>query len=167
MAQHTVKEIADRAGVSPATVSRVVNGTGSVAAEKRERVLAVLEEWNVERPPRQAAGRKTRNIGALLPTRPESDSNAVLRKLAALAGQMRPNWNLILLPPGILPMELETRHLHGELAGLLLIGHTAESPELLQTLRGIPHVWLNSHRSGAENPTVLMGNEFAGRIAAR
>lgn len=166
MSQHTVKEIAERAGVSPATVSRVVNGTGSVAPDKRERVLSVLEEWNEERPPRQAAGRKTKNICALLPTRPESDSNAVLRKLAALAGQMRPNWNLVLLPPGILPLELEARHLRGELAGLLLIGHTAESPELLQALRRIPHVWLNSHRGGG-NSTVLMGNEFAGRIAAR
>lgn len=168
MSVHTVKEIADRAGVSPATVSRVVNGTGSVAAEKRERVLAVLAEWNMERPSaRPAAGRRTRSIGALLPPRPESDSNAILRKLAALAGQMRPNWNLVLLPPGILPLELEARHLRGELAGLLLIGHTAESPELLKSLRRIPHVWLNSHRSGSDNPTVLMGNEFAGRIAAR
>jgi len=167
MASHTVVEIAERAGVSPATVSRVVNGTGSVSPEKRERVLAVLEEWNEERPPRQVAGRKTRNIGALLPARPENDSNAILQKLATLAGQMRPNWNLVLLPPGILPMELEARHLRGELAGLLLIGHTAESPELLQALRRIPHVWLNSHRSGSDNPTILMGNEFAGRIAAR
>jgi len=168
MSIHTVKEIAKQADVSPATVSRVLNGSKSVSAEKRERVLKVLKEWDLKSVPRQSTGSKTRSIGALLPPRPESDSGAILRKLATLAGEMRPNWNLVLLPAGILPMELEARHLRGELAGLLLIGPAAESTELLDTLKRIPHVWLNSHRSGGGNtPTVLMGNEFAGRIAAR
>ncbi len=166
MSTPTVKEIAKQAGVSPATVSRVVNGTGSVSQEKREKVLAVLETWKLPHAPRQTT-RRMKNIGALLPTRPESDSNAILRKLAALAAQLRPNWNLLLLPSGILPMELEARHLRGELEGLLLIGHTTESPDLRKSLHRIPHVWLNSHRSDSDNPTVLMGNEFAGRIAAR
>ena len=80
--------------------------------------------------------------------------------------KMQQHWNLLLLPAGILPQELEARHLRGELAGLFLVGH-ADSPELIRALRRIPYVWLNSHHSCGTDPTVLMGNEFAGRIAAR
>lgn len=161
----TVKEIAERSGVSPATVSRVMNGSGSVTAGKRERVLAVLEALGGTRPQRRG-GSRSMNIGILLSDSPESDSHAILQKLAFLAGQMRQHWNLLLLPAGILPQELEARHLRGELAGLFLVGH-ADSPELIRALRRIPYVWLNSHHSCGTDPTVLMGNEFAGRIAAR
>lgn len=162
----TVKEIAERSGVSPATVSRVMNGSGSVTAGKRERVLAVLEALGGTRPQRRG-GSRSMNIGILLSDSPESDSHAILQKLAFLAGQMQQHWNLLLLPAGILPQELEARHLRGELAGLFLVGHAADSPELIRALRRIPYVWLNSHHSCGTDPTVLMGNEFAGRIAAR
>ena len=37
-------DVADRCGVSHQTVSRVVNGTGSVSAKTRDKVLAAIEE---------------------------------------------------------------------------------------------------------------------------
>ena len=37
-----IREVARLAGVSPATVSRVINGTARVSAEKRARVLEVI-----------------------------------------------------------------------------------------------------------------------------
>lgn len=37
-----IREVARLAGVSPATVSRVINGTATVSAEKRDRVLEVI-----------------------------------------------------------------------------------------------------------------------------
>lgn len=40
----SIREVAKRAGVSPATVSRVINGTANVDPAKKERVLAVIEE---------------------------------------------------------------------------------------------------------------------------
>ncbi len=43
MATPTLQDVATRAGVSPATVSRVVNGENSVRAETRERVLRAIE----------------------------------------------------------------------------------------------------------------------------
>lgn len=40
----SIREVASLAGVSPATVSRVMNGTANVDAEKRKRVLQAIEE---------------------------------------------------------------------------------------------------------------------------
>jgi DNA-binding LacI/PurR family transcriptional regulator len=43
---HTMRDVAKRAGVSPATVSRVLNKTHYIAAETRQRVLEVVEQLN-------------------------------------------------------------------------------------------------------------------------
>ena len=40
----SIREVAKKAGVSPATVSRVINGTANVDPVKKELVLAVIEE---------------------------------------------------------------------------------------------------------------------------
>ncbi len=40
----TIEDIAQLAGVSPSTVSRVLNGTRPVAEEKRALVLAAIEQ---------------------------------------------------------------------------------------------------------------------------
>jgi DNA-binding LacI/PurR family transcriptional regulator len=43
---HTMREVARRAGVSPATVSRVLNNTHSISAETQQRVLDVVHQLN-------------------------------------------------------------------------------------------------------------------------
>src|SRR5580693_10012304 len=43
---YTMKDVARKAGVSPATVSRVLNNTHYIADETRARVLAVVDELN-------------------------------------------------------------------------------------------------------------------------
>ena len=40
----SIKDVAALAGVSPATVSRVINGTAKVDLEKKERILQVIKE---------------------------------------------------------------------------------------------------------------------------
>lgn len=42
----TLTDVARRAGVSPATVSRILNGTAKVADDKRQAVLAAISELN-------------------------------------------------------------------------------------------------------------------------
>lgn len=64
-----IKDIAKLAGVSPATVSRVINGTGNVAEENKQRVLKVLEETGYK-PNALARGllmNKTNVIGVIVP----------------------------------------------------------------------------------------------------
>lgn len=163
----TIREIAARAGVSAATVSRVVNGTGAVAPEKREQVLAVLSEQQAAPRRRRSASAAGKTLGVLMLPGSESDPRVIVNKLSAITEKLPRKWSLQLLSSEILPLELEARHLRGELAGLIIAGHGGCAPELGRVFARIPHVWLNSHRLADEGQTVLMGNEFAGRLAAR
>ena len=65
----TIADVAHRANVSIATVSRVLNGTTPVQGEKAERVRLAMEELQFV--PRHAAralaGRRTNTIGLVLP----------------------------------------------------------------------------------------------------
>lgn len=163
--KHTVRTIAELANVSPATVSRVLSGTGSVAPEKREKILNILKQLGPDAPGSRAASRTGGKIGLLLLPGSESDPRVLMNKLHVVASKLPRKWDLVLLSPEIQPRELESRHLHGDLAGVLLVGHDPGS--VGAALEHIPHVWLNSYRTSGGEPSVLMGNDFAGRIAAR
>jgi len=67
--QPTISDVAQKAGVSIATVSRVINKTSPVAAETAQRVQAAIEELVFV--PRAAArilaSRRTETLGLLLP----------------------------------------------------------------------------------------------------
>src|SRR5262245_34421875 len=65
----TIREIADRAGVSIATVSRVLNGRGDVADETRELVSRVIQEngYTANRSARSLSGGRTGLVGILVP----------------------------------------------------------------------------------------------------
>ena len=51
----SIREVAKIAGVSPATVSRVMNGTANVDEEKKQRVLEAIQETGFK-PNELAAG---------------------------------------------------------------------------------------------------------------
>src|SRR4051812_16759872 len=68
-ARPTIRDIADRAGVSIATVSRVLNGRPDVADDTRESVLEVARElrFSTNRSARGLQGGRTGLIGVTLP----------------------------------------------------------------------------------------------------
>ena len=45
----SIYEIAKEAGVSPATVSRVINQSARVSEDKRQRVLKVIDQYGLSR----------------------------------------------------------------------------------------------------------------------
>ena len=65
----TISDVAQRAGVSIATVSRVVNGTAPVAPETVRRVQQAIEElgYKPHTAARKLAGRRSGAVGLLLP----------------------------------------------------------------------------------------------------
>ncbi|KAA0565785.1 LacI family transcriptional regulator [Bacillus sp. CH30_1T] len=65
----TIKEVARRAQVSSATVSRMLNNSGYVSEEARDRILKVIEETGYV-PSENAKSlrtKKTKVIGVILP----------------------------------------------------------------------------------------------------
>src|SRR5262245_66444902 len=65
----TIRQIAEQAGVSIATVSRVLNGRGDVADETRELVSRVIQEngYTANRSARSLSGGRTGLVGILVP----------------------------------------------------------------------------------------------------
>lgn len=65
-----IRDVARRAGVSPATVSRVINGTTPVAADKRERVLRAIEEMGFvpNEVARSLFKKSSKTIGVIIPS---------------------------------------------------------------------------------------------------
>lgn len=63
----TLGLVAKRAGVSPSTVSRILNGTAQVSAEKQQLVKAAIEELNFQPDPaaRSLAGGRAMSVGVL------------------------------------------------------------------------------------------------------
>ncbi len=66
----TIRDVARRAGVSPATVSYVLNNSGPVRPETRERVLQAIAElgYHPHAGARQLKRRRTDTVGLILPT---------------------------------------------------------------------------------------------------
>ncbi len=66
----TIKDVAERAGCGIATVSRVLNGTGSASAATRERVLAAAQALRFEFSAlgRSLQSNSTRTIGCVVPS---------------------------------------------------------------------------------------------------
>lgn len=65
----TIYDIANEAGVSPATVSRVINASAGVSPEKAKKIKEIIEKYQF-RPNAIASGLKTKsskNIGFLVP----------------------------------------------------------------------------------------------------
>jgi len=77
----TVRDVAARAGVSPATVSRVFTQPEAVAPETRQRVLAAAQELRYAPNPvaRSLARRRTGNLGIVVPDIANSFSAMIIK----------------------------------------------------------------------------------------
>jgi LacI family transcriptional regulator len=65
----TIKQVADQAGVSVATVSRVINKTGYVSLDLQERVVAAMRDLNYQPSAlaRSLRRQETQTVGVLVP----------------------------------------------------------------------------------------------------
>src|SRR5580704_10377656 len=83
----TMNEVASEAGVSLGTVSKVLNGNSTVAAELRMRVLSACERLNYQRNRIAASlrSRQTHTIGLIVPDILNTFYAALVEKLENLA----------------------------------------------------------------------------------
>lgn len=131
----TVWEIADRIGVSVATVSRVARGVGQVSPQMRAKVLAAIEEYNY-RPShlgQALADRKTAALGIVFPGLAGPYYAEVIQGFEAEAVQARQSVLILgthlLKEAAQLPLEMADR-----VDGIAIMGGTL-SPETFDALR--------------------------------
>src|SRR4029453_9744612 len=92
----TIADVARRAGVSLATVSRVMNGNPSVDQALAEKVRAAAEELNYSASPlaRSLVLGKTNTIGVVFPYFSTPTFHGLLRGLSRAAG--RPGYHVLI-----------------------------------------------------------------------
>jgi LacI family transcriptional regulator len=152
-----IRSIALQAGVSTATVSRVLNESGNVSKVTRDRVLSILEQsgYRVNAAAKALATRRTRTIAAVIPTLEHSIFavflNAIEDQLAS-AG-----YSLVIATHGF-DRKAETRRCNEVLRlgaeGIILSGaeHDAHWISTLEAT-GVPCLFTSVHNPETKTPT--------------
>ncbi|WP_010095309.1 LacI family DNA-binding transcriptional regulator [Ornithinibacillus scapharcae] len=133
----TIKDIAEMAGVSRTTVSRVLNNSGYVSEDARKRVEKVIEETSYA-PSEHAKSlrtKKTKVIGVILPT---IQTETPSRIVTGLGKELSENGYQILLANTNLDKAKELEYLEllrlRQVDGIVLIATNTES-ELLDKIK--------------------------------
>ena len=164
-----LSDVAKVAGVSPATVSRVINSPEKVSAELRERVGAAVEKLHYvpDGAARALASRQSRTIGAVVPT---LDIAIFAAGITALQERLsEAGYTLLLANAEYDPKKAaqEVRALvERGVDGLVLVGGS-HAPDVYKLLlnRRIPYVNTYHYGSDKKHPCIGVDNRLAaGRV---
>ncbi|MEZ0447267.1 LacI family DNA-binding transcriptional regulator [Cellulomonas sp. ICMP 17802] len=161
----TITDVARRAGVSTATVSKVINERYGVASRTTSHVQAVIEELGYESSlvARSLRSHKTNVIGILV-AEFEPFSAEILK--GASIGLGDSGYALLAYTGGQLTggVGWERRYL-SRLSGTLIDGAVLVTPTVLEADAGIPVVAIDPHAGPSGLPTVDSDN-FTGAVQA-
>jgi LacI family transcriptional regulator len=167
----TIRDVADRAGVSATTVSHVLNGTRRVEPETARRVLDAVAEMGY-RPnavARSMRHKQTYTVGIVQP----DISNPFFADLArALEDAMFANGYSAIFCNSDRDADKEARYLEVLLSkqvdGLLLIS-AADASDRVRAIaqQGFPMVVVDRELEGLRVSTVMVDNESGGLLAGR
>lgn len=164
----TMKDVAERAGVSPITVSRVINGTGYVRIATRAKVSAAINE--LQYVPNQMASslrsRQTRTIALLLPTITNSFWTTIARGVEDEAEAR--GYNLFLCNTDYDP-DKEGRYfaalIRNQVDGILIVPTPMSAPRMHQLqARQMPLV-LIAHKLDGIEADVIRSDNYNGAAA--
>jgi len=165
----SIYEVASSAGVSVATVSRVLNGKGPVHEETRRRVLDAVESLGYvpHGAARSLSTRRTMNVGVLLPDVHGAFFSEIVRGID-LAARAAGYHVLVSSSHSDLAETTEVlQALHGRIDGLILLNAaTADADWLRRTLPPrVPAVLLHDPGDDAEHDSIRIDNRLGARMA--
>lgn len=166
----TIQSVAEEAGVSPATVSRVFNDTAPVEQSTRERILEVADRLGYvpNATARSLSTRETHTIGVLLPYLTGEYFPEVIRGLDQAA--RRHDHFLLLSSSHHTPDDLKRalRSMYGRVDGLVLMLPQLAASEFQNHLpTEIPVVLLNCAPGGHNFSVLSIDNHEGGRLATQ
>lgn len=166
----TLDDVAKRAGVSTATVSRALNRSGKVSDETRERVMQAVDllGYTPHFGARAMAAKRTTTIGAIIPTM----ENAIFaRGIQAFQEKLHALGYTLLVASNAYQPELEAEQIRALVArgadGLLLIGYERDEAiyEYLDK-RGVPTLIAWSFSKQIQRPAIGFDNRASMRALA-
>nr|WP_240921450.1 LacI family DNA-binding transcriptional regulator [Microbacterium excoecariae] len=128
-----MRDVAERAGVSIATVSFVVNDTKPVSAETRARIETAMAELGFRRNvlARALASQRTHILAIVFPALEHTLGTTALGVVTSAAvAAARAGFNLVLWPVSNDPQQLDEYVSSGLVDGVLLMEVTAEDPRI-------------------------------------
>ena len=166
----TLHDVAAKAGVSTATVSRSLNFPDKVSAATRDKVGAAISElgYSPNFGAKVMAARRTHTIGAIIPTM----ENAVFaRGLQAFQEELRLHGYTMLVASTGYDTAREIEQIKSLVArgadALLLIGHQRDQEAYdFLAAQGIPNIITWAYDSASERPSVGFDNRAAMRDMA-
>ena len=164
---HNVRSIAQAAGVSVATVSRVLNNSPSVSEKLRERVLAVIEQKNYlpNAGARSLSTRRQEVIGVIFPQEMYSEFFPELIKGLEKAARHHGS-NILLAGTDGKQKTVQkiARSLFGKVDGLIFATPEIEDNVLDRVTSRVPNVWVNHVKEDGSGTAVVTDNICATRV---
>ena len=164
---HNVRSIAQAAGVSVATVSRVLNNSPSVSEKLRERVLAVIEQKNYlpNAGARSLSTRRQEVIGVIFPQEMYSEFFPELIKGLEKAARHHGS-NILLAGTDGKQKTVQkiARSLFGKVDGLIFATPEIEDNVLDRVTSHVPNVWVNHVKEDGSGTAVVTDNICATRV---
>jgi LacI family transcriptional regulator len=131
-----LKQVAQRAGVSQATASKVLNGRADVSAATRERVLRVLDQEGYRARGNRAPEAVHRRVTALFDSVTSQYASLILEGMLGAAAELDVDVTVQLTPPGFAdPSRKAARSwVHDNASSVGVIAVTSKlPPEVIQT----------------------------------
>jgi LacI family transcriptional regulator len=163
----TIKDVAREAGVSVASVSRALNGTGEVTDEIRRRVETAAKrlKYVPDRAAQMLITRSTRTIGVLLPDLHGEFFSELIRGIDAAARSRGLHLLVSSSHGNVQEAAVALKSMMGRVDGVLVMSPHVDGRVLRRILpRSIPGVLMNTHDRRASLTSVSIDN-FGGAFA--
>jgi LacI family transcriptional regulator len=169
MAKATIRDVAQKAGVSPATVSRVLNTSDTVSPDLKERVLAAVRvlDYHPNSQARSLRTRATTVLGLIISDITNPFFTAMVRGVEDAASGAGYS---VVLANADEDLRKEQRYLEvaaaEQMAGVLLSPASATDTHIdVLTERGIPVVTVDRRLKTADVDRVMVNNHRAAKEA--
>ncbi|MDY7228819.1 LacI family DNA-binding transcriptional regulator [Hyalangium rubrum] len=168
--QASIKDVARKARVSIASVSRVMNGHDTVGAETRKRVLAAVRSLHYvpHSGARSLATQRTNVVGVLLPDLHGEFFSELIRGIDAVARLRRLQLLLSSTHGDAAELAVAIRTMRGRVDGLLVMSPHVDAALLDKNLpSSLPIVLLNSPLEDARHSTLTIDSYRGARAMVR